>query len=245
MYSVQSINVPTDGALSFSIRPEPGSTKPWWWYLDLNGDPLYLISNACGTCEAIFSRVSNLQTSLTPRELAEYLNEGLATIPNKIIETMRPLLPKGDYAIALITVPPTRIDKSQPQFLVGCEANYYWFRRFHQAPASSAYELLLPFVPEVALDQGRIAHYQSLMMQGKKPTALALSIVDERSPSGQAHEWAIAHFLLDGHHKVMAASQLGQPITLLTFLREANLPGQPYMDVKARAYLEGTIPWSA
>jgi hypothetical protein len=30
--------------------------------------------------------------------------------------------------------------------------------------------------------------------------------------------WRLAHFLLDGHHKVFAASQAHKPITLLSFL---------------------------
>lgn len=30
--------------------------------------------------------------------------------------------------------------------------------------------------------------------------------------------WCLAHYLLDGHHKTFAASEVGKPITLLSFL---------------------------
>ena len=54
---------------------------------------------------------------------------------------------------------------------------------------------------------------------GHNPTALALSIYDSRAPMGRYYQNALAHFLLDGHHKVMAASQLSRPISILSFLR--------------------------
>jgi hypothetical protein len=35
---------------------------------------------------------------------------------------------------------------------------------------------------------------------------------------GSYFEWTLAHFLLDGHHKVMAASRVKKPISILSFL---------------------------
>ena len=50
------------------------------------------------------------------------------------------------------------------------------------------------------------------------PTALALSIADVRCVSQRRLDWKLIHFLLDGHHKIEAASRLGREITLLSFL---------------------------
>ena len=55
------------------------------------------------------------------------------------------------------------------------------------------------------------------------PTALAITIAEGKhfmSGSGYDAPDAISlmHFLIDGHHKIYAASQLNKPITLLSFL---------------------------
>jgi hypothetical protein len=42
----QALEITADGVLSFSIRDD--TNRPWWWYLDMHGEPLYLIGNACG-----------------------------------------------------------------------------------------------------------------------------------------------------------------------------------------------------
>jgi hypothetical protein len=58
----------------------------------------------------------------------------------------------------------------------------------------------------------------------KQPTALALSVLDVKQPADWDGEPAItehyclAHYLLDGHHKTHAASELNKPITMLSFL---------------------------
>jgi hypothetical protein len=36
-------------------------------------------------------------------------------------------------------------------------------------------------------------------------------------PKINAH-WCLSHYLLDGHHKALAASELGLPISMLSFL---------------------------
>lgn len=241
MVSYQEFTKGTDGALSFNIRND--HDRPWWWYLDLNGEPLFLISNACGTCEAIFERVRNLQTPIGPQELSTQLAKGLTSIPGETIQALRPLLPKGDYLVGLIELLPAQLSFGERPRDIGCHADYFWWRLFERNKDGSAYELVLPSVAKTALDAQRIAAYCAQIQQGQKPTALALSIVDERNLGGGRYtEYALAHFLLDGHHKVMAASQMGSPITLLSFLRETTLTGIPSRDEQARKYYSG-VGW--
>jgi len=237
-YQFHEVVVPADGALSFAFRDE--NSRPWWWYLDLDGIPLYLISNACGTCEAIFRRVQDLEAPIAPQELSGLLRQGLQAVSDDIVQTVVPLLPQGRYVAGLIDIPPSRLTSAQRPRFVGCQSDYFWWRPFREHASERVYELILPFVPEANLSGERIAQYRALLQQGHRPTALALSIVDERAVAGQFTERALVHFLLDGHHKVMAASQTGYPIRVLSFLRETALAGIPHIDPKARAYYSGS-----
>lgn len=237
MMPYDELVLPNDGALSFVIRDS--NNRPWWWYLDLYGIPLYLISNACGTCEAIFERVQNLDVPLAPKELSTQFAEGVQTVSTELIQTVTPLLPKGEYIVGLIETLPIHLKQAQRPLSIGCHADYFWWRLFREGEDETTYELILPFVPERSLSAERILWYQTQFQLGHKPTALALSMIDERVVSGRFRETALVHFLLDGHHKVMAASQIGHPITILSFLRETTLTGIPYIDVKARAYYSG------
>ena len=237
MRPYKELAVPTDGVLSFAIRD--GTDRPWWWYLDLRGTPLYLIGNACGTCEAIYQRIQNQEVPLAADELSARLAEGVQDISNDLLQTVVPLLPKGKYIVGVIELRPTRLDPAQRPRFVGCHADYFWWRPFYEHPSENVYELILPFVPEANLSRERIASYRAQLERGQTPTALALSMVDERALAGRFVERALVHFLLDGHHKVMAASEAGRPLTVVSFLRETALTGIPMIDVKVRAYYGG------
>ena len=207
----------TDGILSFAIRKD--NQRPWWWYLDIQGEPLYLISNLCGTCEAIFRRVSERNLPLTPRQFSDLLEAGMTTIPWLAIEMVTALLPRGNYTAELITAAPTLITQRTSRPEVACEAGYYWLQNLQKTDQGIKYELFLPLVPIPALDQTRIDFYKSQIDAGGKPSALVLTLEDSRNPRGNPYyQSARAHFLLDGHHKMMAATQLGKPITVLSFL---------------------------
>lgn len=234
----KDLYVPSDGALSFSIR---NHDHPWWWYLDLNGTPLYFISNNCETCTTIFKRVQDLQVPIAPQELSERFAEGVQVISDDIIRTVTPLLPKGEYIVGLVKILPIRGPQypRDPRTDWACESDYFWWRLFRKGWKYTPYEVILPFVPEANLNADRIAWYRARLKTGHKPTALALSMVNDRFPQGKHHVRALAHYLLDGHHKIMAASQINYPITLLSFLRETDLfTGTRSIDAKVRAHYE-------
>jgi hypothetical protein len=221
--SPQQFTILQDGALSFTQRD--GVNGPWWWYLDLHGTPLYFLSGSCNTCEAIFERVGMLDTPLAPNDLSAALNAGLADLSPEVVRTVAPLLPKGRYLVNILSILPTRYDQQQPHPLISCAADYFWWRLFHQQGRDIWYELVLPCVAETAVDPTRVAYYRNQIMQGQQPTALAFSFVDGRALGGRYTRAALVHMLLDGHHKVMAASQLGQPIQLLSFFCEDAYSG--------------------
>jgi hypothetical protein len=87
------------------------------------------------------------------------------------------------------------------------------------------FEFIVPMFPQRYLEEKTIQSYKSLLENQNTPTALAISILDVKQPAdwhGDAREvrehWCLAHYLLDGHHKIYAASQGGRPISLLSFL---------------------------
>jgi hypothetical protein len=203
--------------LSFVTRDDkPG--RPWWRYLDLGGKPLYLISNMCGTCEAIFKRVGRQDAPLTPEKLSVLLNEGLETVPQEVVDTVAVLLPYGRYRIGLLHITPSLIKPSNKPRGLSCDADYFWLSRYRETEREAEYEIVLPSVPQSELDSEQLSTYQAMFRNGRTPTALALSIGDERYPRLQYTQWALAHILLDGHHKMMAASLESKPLTILSFL---------------------------
>jgi len=85
------------------------------------------------------------------------------------------------------------------------------------------FEFIVPMFPGRYLDFKTIESYETLL-NSPSPTALAISVLDVKQPAEwegnreiQEH-WCLAHYLLDGHHKMYAAAQFGKPISLLSCL---------------------------
>ncbi len=91
--------------------------------------------------------------------------------------------------------------------------------------AARLFEFIVPMVPPSWSEPGRVGDYQDRIASGQTPACLAVSILDICQPAaspgteepGLAH-WGLAHFLLDGHHKMQAAAQAIRPVRLLTLL---------------------------
>jgi hypothetical protein len=213
----REIEVATNGILSLTIRKD--GAVPWWWYLDLRGQPLYHIGNNCGTCEAIFRRVRNANLPLTPQQLSKQLEIGFEMLPQDVLETVTGLLPKGRYRVELLTVTPSFVTQENRPSSISCEADYFWICRLTETRNSADYEIILPIVDHSQLSKDRIAFYKKGFENEQNPVALAFSMYDERAVRGEYGQNAFAHFLLDGHHKVMAASEMSRAISLLSFTR--------------------------
>src|SRR5262249_40317465 len=145
-YPYRFCSVHADGALSFNLR-----NNNWDWFLDLNGEPLYLIGNTCGTCAALYRHI-RAHVPLAPKELSQRLEQGLTSIPEDVLKTVLPLLPKGEYIVGLIEIQPARLTSYERPRWVGCQSDYFWWRLWEHRDNGSEYELVLPFVAEADLD---------------------------------------------------------------------------------------------
>jgi len=178
---------------------------------------LYFLGNVCETCELLFSRVQTATLALAPAVVRANLQSGLRTIDQPLLDAIAPTLPTGTYRVSLITVRPTAIyrstaDAREPPFTY-CQSKDQRVDRHR-----TLHELILPVMGETTLDADRLEAYRMRFRAREQPTAVALSMVDVRYPSGRGFEWNLIHFLLDGHQKLRAASQQRRPLTLLSFL---------------------------
>ncbi len=204
-----------DSITSFQVRYESG--RGTWRYLDINGEDIYLIGYPCDTCAALFEIKGDAALPLAPDTLADLLRAGLPEVTTGITETISAILPKGDYLAGLMEIKPRLISPSRSSR--NRPLHYHW-SQYHTVidVGHTVQEVMLPLVSRRRLDERRIEWYRDQIRCGTQPTALALSLVDARWVSGRQLEWRLVHFLLDGHHKVMAAGDLNQPLTILSFL---------------------------
>lgn len=68
--------------------------------------------------------------------------------------------------------------------------------------------------------------YQKKLRENGNGTAVALSLLDVRSPADwdgneapdPLEHWCFTHYLIDGHHKLHAASESGKRLSILSFV---------------------------
>lgn len=99
------------------------------------------------------------------------------------------------------------------------------YRPFNNGGQSSQlFEFIIPITNPDLLDHERVVFYRDRFVAGAESTALSISVLDIKGPAtwegdpAVNEHWCLAHYLLDGHHKIHAASLARKPITLLSFL---------------------------
>lgn len=219
-----------------------GEFEAWDRFITLNGEDAYHIGNVCGTCAFFFQRLHGANHSLNPQELQKQLSSGLSELTTKHVETISELLPNGNYEVSLLFRTPRMVCPGDPSDYFCSEQNALWgtdlfwglphdprtkYYRGVDMPLGGGaclYEFLVPMFPETWLDTNRVAEFEERLRTRNQPTALAISILDIKQPAEwdgnpevTAH-WCLAHYIIDGHHKLFAASRLGRPIGLISIL---------------------------
>lgn len=152
------------------------------------------------------------------------------------------MLPRGEYLATLETVRPRLVTpggaddyfSGEQVALWGVNAfwglphdprtEYYRSRSASLGGGAALFEFIVPMFPHGWLDDAQVASYEARPPADPPPTALAISVLDVKQPAVLAADpeidahWCLAHYLLDGHHKVCAAARTGRPVGLLWFL---------------------------
>jgi hypothetical protein len=230
--------------LSF-VTTGQGARETWDRFIAVSGENIYHLGNVCGTCMFFFSKLKEQEEFIPPQPLIDRLNAGLSSIEGETLETLSAILPLGQYEVLLLTLQPRRVEPGQAEDyfsqaqvenwgidpLAGKphspRASYYICPELAHGINDQRFEFVIPLTSPEALDIKRVNQYKTAIEAGLRPTAVSLSVLDVKTPS-EAYDpsismdaishYCLAHYLLDGHHKVRAASELGAEITLLAFV---------------------------
>src|SRR4029077_12174479 len=85
-------------------------------------------------------------------------------------------------------------------------------------------QIAMPLQDPATLNRDRVEFWKSKARAGRPLTAFAVSVLDYQSPVGQrdhrdypyTSQMLLTHCVLDGHHRVQAASEINSPVRILT-----------------------------
>jgi hypothetical protein len=237
----------------------------WHRFITLDGKKAHYIGNICGTCEFIFERHEGATNKVSPQQLQEVFRNGIDRISDPIINTVMSVLPAGAYKVLLLSCRPHLITPSkagdyffEEQIALwgvdpfwGCphytKTEYYRTEVIKVSEHGGLFEFIVPMFPGRYLKSQTIQSYKALQNRQPLPTALAISMLDVKQPAEwdgnpeiQEH-WCLAHYLLDGHHKMYAAAQSGKPISLLSCLAIQKGVSGPEQITKLISILEKAL----
>lgn len=211
--------------------------------LRVNGSDAFELSFWCGTCPFLFERLEKAtdRTASIPH-LERALNEGLSAIDETVIDAFSTLLPKGKYLPMLLEIEPTLVEPGQPGDYFAEEQLATW--RDYEGPGipqnprtpyyradsrqldgdNRLFEFVVPMVPPSWNERDRVDAHAQRLRTSTRPTCVAVGVLDVRrqavfdTPEEGLIHWGLAHFLLDGHHKIEAASASGSRLQMLSLI---------------------------
>ncbi len=215
--------------LDFKLSTEE-PTRTSSRYLTVHGQKVFDLGILCETCSFLYTRLSDTPMPLQPDELSLLLHNGLESVNKDIIETIRKLIPSGQYTTGLITLFPEFVKHLGYVGYGEITESFYFAGKDKVDDHGEIEQAIIPLFTPESLKKNIVEKYKSDIVEGAKPTALAISIAEgKHMMSGGGYDApdciSLMHFLIDGHHKVHAASELGRPITLLSFLFDYKWAG--------------------
>jgi len=181
-------------------------------YLTINGEEIANTGIDCETC-LFLVKVSGAK-KINPTFLSNKLNDGLTELTNEFVAKLSCIIPNGQYIVALLKVYP-RLKRQAD----GSE--YYKIGSRLVGRGKKIEEYVVPFQPSESLDQTVIHEYMKKTEIKEAPTALCVSFLDIKFPLFDINFdeiWLHSYYLLDGHHKILAAAKARKPITMITFI---------------------------
>jgi hypothetical protein len=238
---VVRLGVP-DSRLRFGEEPKAPGAWAGRRVLSLDERPAFELSFWCGTCQFLFRRLEGANDTLSLDDLQTRLSDGLCGFDDEVIGAFAQLLPEDDYLPLLLTAVPRLTMPSGPGDYFAQEQVVTWglssFWGLPEYPATPYYrtyqtrvtetahlfEFIVPMTPPTWDNPARVAEHAHRLSGSAAPTAVAVATLDVCAPAVDAQSvdyfehWGLTHFLLDGHHKVHAAAELGRPLQLLSFV---------------------------
>lgn len=233
----------TDSSSIIGFEKAGGGAWPVWnRYLTIEGKRAYHIGNICGTCAFFFERLEGARRNLSATRIAEQLNTGTDVTDPAFDDVLSQILPVGSYFVNFPPVAPHLVNPGdsddyfvQEQVaLWGIDSfyalphhprvMYYRGRSISLGKQRQLFEFIVPMFPHTWLNPERLTHYTDKFASGTCPTAFTLSVLDIKRPAEWdgdpvvTEHWCLAHYLLDGHHKVHAAAQQNVTLNLVSFL---------------------------
>lgn len=224
-----------------------GGWEVWDRFITYDGKQLFHIGNVCETCNFFFTRQENsLDKSIIAGDLISMLNNGLTNVDTDIARDFSILFPNDTYEVILLEILPQLVfpNDSSDYFVNDLwktwrdrnegksQANTEYYRGIDKiiSEEDKVFEFFVPIYPSSQLDEERVKHYEEKIRNGHQPTALAVSVLDVKCPADYpiidgkevqpeiSTHWCVAHYLIDGHHKIHVAHRQRKSITLLTYL---------------------------
>jgi hypothetical protein len=182
-----------------------------------------------GNLDAI-PAVSTLQRFAKVLEPGSYI----AAILSGVVRLIEPGAPDDYFATEVVRLsglePPDYLDPSGPRTSyyqlgsnVGMEKRTGRTTSPHRALAAS---VVMPLHLPSQLHREHIDYWKREAEEGKPLTALALSVIDNQQPATAPKDpeyeyeehFLLTNCLLDGHHRIQAASELGIPVRILSLV---------------------------
>jgi hypothetical protein len=87
-------------------------------------------------------------------------------------------------------------------------------------------QIVMPLQDPATLNSDRVEYWKAMSLAGYPIAAFAVSVLDNQSPATQKGDpeypyegqMLLTHCLLDGHHRLQAASEIGSRVRILTLL---------------------------
>jgi len=227
--------------IAFSTKGS-GAWKVWDRFITIEGKDAFHVGNVCGTCSFFFQRLEGANQSLNPRDFQDQLSSGLTTLTEAQATTLSELLPDGEYNASLLFRIPRLVSpgdagdyfcNEQPE-LWGIDkvrglphdprTKYYRGSDQTLGEGEHLYEFIIPTFTDNQLDPKRVLEFEKRLCDGKSPTALAISVLDVKQPANWVDgpaintHWCLAHYVIDGHHKLFAGARTKRPVGLISIL---------------------------
>jgi hypothetical protein len=239
--ATEAASTATESRIGFETEGG-GNWKVWDRFITLDGKKAYHIGNICETCSFFFERLPGANDKISPTQLSSRFRGGLTEIDDDMLSTATAALPAGKYNVLLLqcvprlVLPSTKGDyfAEEQVALWGVDGfwglphytktEYYRADLVKMGNGRGLFEFVVPMFPHNYLNAQTVGEYKAALMEGVVPTALAVSVLDVKQPANWDGEpeitkhWCLSHYLLDGHHKVFAACELGKPISILSFI---------------------------